>query len=1012
MANLMSQNIIEFQARSVGVAKAAGELKNLKEVLAVTGKTSQEAITILARQFQTINTSSGIVEKQTYVWKTQNGELQKTIALYDQLSRKILDARTVKSTRQTDLLTNIQGATAPGEISQLTSDIAANTKISPQSFSNFGNVVTRSAKNLTDVLGVAGQQGKQFTAIWRGLDGTLNQTQTTFIETAQGLKLVEGSSKTTAIAADNLGKEVKQGQTLMQGWGEALARVGVVVPIWMLARAAIQLFTNTIKDAVKFSVEFETALARIMIVGKGSKEEIKRLGQEVLIMSEIYGVSAKSALEAAKVFAQQGLGINQIATLTKVAMIASQVLETDMVSAVNDITAALKGFKLSTEDSINVINVWAAVEKEFAITSKDLAGAMRVISATANQMGVTLSEVTGDITAIIEVTRQSGETAARGLSFVYTRLVTSAKDVLKSVAGINVYLTQEGKVTAENTGILRRHADILSELASKWSGLTKEERLHIAEALGSKRQMTTINALMQNYNQSLAAQVVALTSAGQAAKSFNLLQETTAFKVQQADASWKLFTASLINTSAFKVAIEGVINLNGALLKLLDNPAWNKQQAVEVTVKGLEEDDKLLSQIKNAQELIILRAKLQKDPLTNSSLLKQIDDYTQTLPDAIKNAATAVDGTLALKALETETLMKKFRREAAAPFLTELAYLEDAQSNQSIPEKLRLSEEFKLSNEKRIAEIKRTVDEEAKKRLEQYNVELALSTQISEETLDKTEDLIEKQQEQLDIERELIILKHRFGVTTDEIKQKEIELVQQSKFIYSQEEKALKLKQLANEKLDAQLASSTTKAQNRISILIQGERELNEIIGASRFAILQRNLDVAKTDEEKLKARLEIEKEITKEKYGQASFTSREQKLFEISQKYGTGTAQKVANIFQGGFTTQEVNESSVGGLFKKSFADEFKNRTMTEFFKKPENVGLLQNVERNNLQSILSEANRIKQVPDVNTNVQVYIDGKEITAKVVKQVETEFKNPNSDLTNVATKAIKDKTGI
>jgi TP901 family phage tail tape measure protein len=325
----------------------------------------------------------------------------------------------------------------------------------------------------------------------------------------------------------------------------------------------------------------------------------------LIALSFAYGVSATEALEAAQIFAQQGKTVKETLELTQQAMLAAQVLGTDVRTVVEDLTAALNSFNIPMEHSVSVIDKWIGVEKEFAVTSKDLANATKVAGATANQLGISISELLGDVTSVVEVTRKSGEEAARGLSFIYARLLSTGKPVVEQIAKIKFYLDEEGKATSALTGTLRPTAEILGDLANKWGSLTNEERLSIAAAVASKRQMTVLNALMQNYNRSLDARVKALTSAGAAEKAFGIIQDTTAFKLKQLTSSWNNLTNAVANTSGFKAGLGFLNDMLVTVTYMVDKEkAYKEAISSRITAMKIEaQKSQLLQKIINEYKL-------------------------------------------------------------------------------------------------------------------------------------------------------------------------------------------------------------------------------------------------------------------------------------------------------------------------------------------------------------------------------------------------------------------------
>ena len=310
-------------------------------------------------------------------------------------------------------------------------------------------------------------EGKE--AVVAGLQQTqqaaqqLSKTKVTTIFDKEGLvtgkKIEEPFAKTTDTA--------KKATPMMEQFGLAMRRALVVAPVWMILRGAIMAVTNTIQDQIKFLIEFETAITRIKIVGKGTAEEYNNLTNALVGLAYAYGTSASEAAQAALIFAQQGRTVKETIELTRAAMLASKILGTDIKTAVDDMTAAIEGFKLGIDDATMIVDRWINVERQFAVTSKDLADATKVAGASANQLGVTMSEFLGDVTAAVEVTRKSGSEVARGLSFIYARLLTSGQKTVEQISKIPFYMDATGKSTNAVGIQMRSISDILGELAGK-----------------------------------------------------------------------------------------------------------------------------------------------------------------------------------------------------------------------------------------------------------------------------------------------------------------------------------------------------------------------------------------------------------------------------------------------------------------------------------------------------------------------------------------------------------------
>ena len=415
-------------------------------------------------------------------------------------------------------------------------------------------------------------------------------------------------------------------------------RAIAVIPIWLALRAIYMGIINTISSGIKFLIEFESAMADIRIVGKGTEEEYKNLGNSILTMSKMFGVSASEALKAAKIFAQQGLTINETIAMTRNTMIASVILGQDMVSVSEELTAATRAYNISMEDSLSIVDKWQAVQKGFAVTSKDLADATKTAGASASALGISYDKFLGHVTSIIEVTRKTGAQAANALQMIYSRLLTVAKETIQVTGKVPIYQSATGKAVMETTHIFRSASDIIDDLALSWNTLNESQKIALATQVGSRRQLTPFIALMQNYNRGLEAEITSLKAAGEAYRDFQIKQETTAIKIKQMQSAWFELVGTIGDTSAFKSAIDSVKSLTEAISYLINANKTEEHWAKEFLTNSLLEAQTRENELKALQRLIELRDKYNKKlKETPESQKPQVSSFLDQINTAIGN---------------------------------------------------------------------------------------------------------------------------------------------------------------------------------------------------------------------------------------------------------------------------------------------------------------------------------------------------------------------------------------
>jgi len=725
----------------------------------------------------------------------------------------------------------------------------------------------------------------------------------------------------------------------------ALRRAAIVAPIWMIMRNVMMSVFNTFNDQIKFLVEFETAMTSIKIVGKGTADEYTLLANSLVNLAHAYGTSSAEAANAAVLFAQQGRNVRDTITLTATAMLASKILGTDIKTAVDDMTAAVEGFQIGVGDSTKIVDKWINVEKQFAVTSKDLADATKVAGASANQLGITMDQFLGDVTAVVEVTRKSGAEAARGLSFIYARMLTSGRQTVQQIAQVPYYLDATGKATDEVSSRLRPQAAILEDLAGRWSGLDKQEKLSIATALGSKRQMTVLNALMQNYNTSLDARLAGLTSAGAAEKAFGLIQDTTAYKVQQLGSSWNVLTAALANTDGFKSSISAVDQLILSITTLFNYKAGYAAIAAKENNAMQLENETRLNEVKSYQELIDVRAKLEaaKPTEENTNRLKLVQDAINAINEKVPSIKVAFD-TGSPEVLQS-TIQKRLNslEEMKVRINLQTEFGPQIADQQNKIEQARVSIAYTSGKEKAYWTKVLMIYEEDLNKIYAKNEEVVKSTLAinrgleaskknilsNEEALEAEETALTQQElEKLDIAKQLNLAKESGLLTEQELIKLEISLIENSKFQQEIRKDALKVKELESKMASAILKDSEDLISNELELLKMRGANESQLLAVENA--LQMQLHGEDAVRNSLKYKLEMEKQITKEKLNQVEISSDSLSLYKLAQKYGTDAAKEVSNLLTGK-TTARGFENRAGTSAQAGYAEFFASRKEAE---------------------------------------------------------------------------------
>jgi len=813
----------------------------------------------------------------------------------------------------------------------------------------------------------------------------------------------------------------------MGDFEKALRRVAIVAPVWMAFRTVVMGTMQLIKEQIKFLIDLETAMARIRIVGKGTEEQYKDLQSTLIALSVAYGSVASAALDAAVIFAQQGRSVTEIMTLTRAAMIASQILGTDMKTTVDNLTAAVESFNIPILDSISIIDKWISVEKQFAVTSKDLADATKAAGATANQLGITINAFLGDVAAVIEVTRKSGSEAARGLQFIYARLLTTGAKAITQIARIPIYLNEQKEATFALTNTYRSATDVLDDLAGRWDTLTNKERLSIAQNVASKRQLVVFMALMQNYNASLDARIIALSSAGQAEQAFGIIQETTAIKINRLAASWNNLTISIGDTTAFKGVLDVLSELINRWAAIINLQQAMRNEAEKVIAENKKQSETQISQAQNIKELIELRNQyLTRAPTdVNTKMLEKINT---ALANVMKSSNIKIDinteDSLANLEKFIDTIRKQtIQQEVDIRFITKKEVLQEEMKKITAGGKitmldlvnpamvLKVFADAKV-RQKEIQNVQQQLNnltDERNKALEKgladYEMErtkIEAQNKLRIEETSLANELTDAEEEKLSIQSKLNMARQSGVFTNEQLLDIEKNLIENSIFLYDKHEQNLKLSELEAQRGQAILQDLQKRLDLTSSILKVATEEESTIIRHEMYLkYLIYGEDYIKNS---MEDRVKLAQALTEEADKQEKKSARLVELFKIAQKYGKNVAQEVAKFMGGEIDFRRLSTEALKAL-RRTLPTEFERGKAEEFFRTtpitfPEQI-TEERIRRRNIQIL----NQVMVEP---ISIDVRLESEQVIEKVKNAIIKELDNKKSEISEKINKQIEE----
>ena len=231
--------------------------------------------------------------------------------------------------------------------------------------------------------------------------------------------------------------------------------------------------------------------------------------------------------------------------------------------ATKDLTSAIKGFKLSTEEAMSVVDKLTKIDQVAAISAGNLAEGLARVATTAQQAGLSLDETAAMVTTITEVTQRDASTAGEALrtlisrysnvkAGVFTSMGEEAEETSENINDIEKVLGKLGIRIRTSGTEMRSIEDVLDELAEKWDTLDDVSRNAVASAFAGVRQRESFNILLSNWDRVKELTEESANAAGTANEKYSAYMDSMEAATKRLQNAWEGFTQSLETSTVMK----------------------------------------------------------------------------------------------------------------------------------------------------------------------------------------------------------------------------------------------------------------------------------------------------------------------------------------------------------------------------------------------------------------------------------------------------------------------------
>lgn len=360
----------------------------------------------------------------------------------------------------------------------------------------------------------------------------------------------------------------RQSQSIFQSLGSTFKDAFSAYSAANLLQDAIYNIGDAGREVISTVRELNDSLVSLQMATGDDYATVKNLMQQYNALGQELGAITTDVASGADAWLRQGKSLEQTNTLLKDSIVLSKVSGLDAEESTQYLTAAMNGYNIAVDNVMGIVDKVSKVDLESATDAGGLMEAMSRVSTMANTAGVSMDKLLGYMASVGEIMQPTSmSTLGTAFKSIFARMsdikaqnyelvdddgtVQLLSDVESSLKKVGIDLRKT--VTEYNS-----YADVLDNLAEKWSTLNQVQQNELAKAFAGTRQQEVFRTLMEHYDRAQKYAEVAENSAGTAEKKFqdNYLSSLEA-KTNALKASFESLSSSLVSDDMYSWALDG-----------------------------------------------------------------------------------------------------------------------------------------------------------------------------------------------------------------------------------------------------------------------------------------------------------------------------------------------------------------------------------------------------------------------------------------------------------------------
>ena len=333
--------------------------------------------------------------------------------------------------------------------------------------------------------------------------------------------------------------------------------------------------------------EIDTAMTGLYKVTDETNARYTRFLTDTLQNAKNLGRTVSDLIEQTTNWAKLGFSLNQAKELAKTSSIYANISGIDDDTAINDLAAAMKAFRIEASDSIGIVDKLSSLGKSYSASSADFGAALSGTASALASAGNSMDESLALIAALSEITEDSEEAGnalqilgehmagADGEAGVYSKELNQLSQQILSFTktadtprGISLF-TDSTRTDCKSA------YQLLCDISQVWGQLNSQNQSALLDTLVGPEYSDALSELLANMGQADSALSTVLSSSGSALEAQERALDSIDAKTAQFEAAFQSLSNTVVDSELIKFfvdlgttgvsALDSLINKVGAL---------------------------------------------------------------------------------------------------------------------------------------------------------------------------------------------------------------------------------------------------------------------------------------------------------------------------------------------------------------------------------------------------------------------------------------------------------------